>query len=596
MHNVAATVERIAQICATLVGAVFLLSGVAYLYLGRVTVTAGDFWWIYDFCLNHTWLESALLKHNGHSLFFPSFIWLADLRFFHGDQQLLFFVGLALLFITASLLLIPVWRDKTVSLTAKILSTLVVIVGNFWMARANITSSGGLNCINSSAMTGVALAFLFLPKTPRHWATMTVTLCAGFLASFSFGTGLAIWPTLLFLAWCLRLQWRSVALLCLGALATVVIYGLLPPHFKGYLVFQAVLHSLGTAVVVPLTPLTQLCKLVGSPIFHAAAAWYGGKALRNSDQSFTLALWCGVAGLALTGVAVIPRMIRRDIGKSGLEITGLGLMIFNVLALILVVSGRNEYFRLLPFEVLGPRYLFWSSLFWTGLLLVGIERAEHLRWGRWNILLLVFAIAVFAWPAHYQVWFSSKYAQFEYEKSATTLINGVADAPQSIGGIGPLDLKRILAQVARLARQLRARRLDMFADGLQDWIGISEADLFSGRHRLEGLQGRCTVDALLECDNGAPAARVRGQASKHGQLVPRTLVIIGPTGTVCGVARSAPISPLINRMFYLGKFTPFIGFLGYIRDYNPQLKYVVRSADDRTLSEEKISVQVPIGK
>jgi len=92
----------------------------------------------------------------------------------------------------------------------------------------------------------------------------------------------------------------------------------------------------------------------------------------------------------------------------------LGLMIFNILALILVVAGRTEYFRLLPSEVLGPRYLFWSSLFWTGLLLVGIERAELLRWGRWPILLLVFAIAVFAWPAHYQAWFSSKYAQFEY--------------------------------------------------------------------------------------------------------------------------------------------------------------------------------------
>jgi len=136
----------------------------------------------------------------------------------------------------------------------------------------------------------------------------------------------------------------------------------------------------------------------------------------------------------------------------------------------------------------------------------------------------------------------------------------------------------------------------MFADGLQDWIGISEADLFRGRLKPEALQGRCTVDALLECDNGAPAARVRGQALKHGQLVPRTLVIIDPTGVICGVARSAPMSPSINRTFYLSKLGPIIGFLGYIRDYNPQLKYAVRSADDRTLSEEKIPVQIPIRK
>src|SRR5436190_5585997 len=141
MNKLSVIAHRTTQLCAICVGAVFLVSGVAYLCLGHWPVTHQDFWRIYDVCLNHTWLESALLKHNGHSLFFPSFIWLADLRFFHGDQQLLFFVGLALLFITASLLLISVWRDATVSLTAKTLSTLVVIVGNFWMARGSITSS-----------------------------------------------------------------------------------------------------------------------------------------------------------------------------------------------------------------------------------------------------------------------------------------------------------------------------------------------------------------------------------------------------------------------------------------------------------------------
>src|SRR6266853_1512329 len=105
MHKFAVVAEWAAQICATLTAFAFFVSGVVYLYLGRWTVTHQDFWPIYDFCLNHTWLESALLKFNNHSLFFPSFLWLADLRFFHGDQQPLFFAGLTLLFISASLLL-----------------------------------------------------------------------------------------------------------------------------------------------------------------------------------------------------------------------------------------------------------------------------------------------------------------------------------------------------------------------------------------------------------------------------------------------------------------------------------------------------------
>ena len=120
MRKFAALVERAVQICAAVAAFVFLISGVVYLYLGRQPVTKWDYWWLYHFCLNHTWLESALHSHGGHSLFFPSFFWLTDLHFFHGNQLLLFFAGLVLLFITVALLLILVWRDETAGLTAKV--------------------------------------------------------------------------------------------------------------------------------------------------------------------------------------------------------------------------------------------------------------------------------------------------------------------------------------------------------------------------------------------------------------------------------------------------------------------------------------------
>src|SRR5262249_13890766 len=154
MHRFAPAAERVAQIFAILIGAVFLLSGVVYLYLGRVTLLwAGDLWSIYDFAWNHTWLQSALLKQDAHVKFFPSSICLANLRFFHGDNvQMLFFTGLGLLFITVLLLLIPVWRDKTITLTEKTLSTLVVLMGNFWMGRASITANGEFNCDTSLVM------------------------------------------------------------------------------------------------------------------------------------------------------------------------------------------------------------------------------------------------------------------------------------------------------------------------------------------------------------------------------------------------------------------------------------------------------------
>ena len=581
MRSIISMAERATQVFAILIGAVFLLSGVVYLYLGRVTsLWAGNFWSVYAFAWNHTWLQSAVLKQAGHVTFFPSVIGLANLRFFHGDARMLFFVGLGLLFVTVTLLLIPVWRDNTVTLTAKALSTLVVLMGNFWMGRASITANGEFNCDNSLAMAGAALAFLLITKTPCSWPITAIVVCAGFLASFSFGTGLAIWPTLLLLAWCLRLPRRTIVLLGISALVTAVIYALLPALPSFYGVQQESEISLNFIGV-----LTEFCKLVGSPVLYTIAAWCRATTLTDLTQSFTIAL-TGLAGLTLAGIFVIPRVLRRDLGQSGLESIGASLSIFTVFALVLIAVGRLRSFNLVPF---APRYLFWSSLFWTSLILLGIERAQRLRWGRLPTLLLPFATAFLAWPAHYQAGLWCKSAQILCDKDATALINGAVET-QRIQMVPP-QLKQIFEERLNLASELRVRRLDVFADGLQDWIGLREEDVFGARHKPEALRGQCRVDALGKCDNGAPAARVSGRAFKHKQSIPRTLVIIDSNGVIRGVARSARLSPFTNRTFYQSKFTAKIGFVGYIRDYNPELRYVVRSADNLTLSDEMIPVQ-----
>lgn len=600
MRKFAIAVERAAQICAALAAFAFFVSGVVYLYLGRWTVTHQDFWRFYDFYLNHSWLESALLTFNDHSLFFPSLLLLADLRFFHADQLPLFLAGLALLLITASLLLVPVWRDETVGLTAKIMSTLVVIMGNFWMARAFITASGGINCICSLMMAGAALAFLLLPamraESPRLLPATLIVVCAGFVASFSFGTGLAIWPTLLLLAWGLRLPKYSVGMLAGAGLTAAIIFVLLPGH-------DWVPH--GTPRSLPsVSPETivGLCRLIGTPFFVAAVSWWPDKSYLPLVESWELVVCAiaGAVGLALAILAVLPKIIRRNLPPSGLEFTGLALIVFNLGAATLIITGRAEYSQSRLFEDVAPRYLFWSTLFWTGLMLIAIARAQSRQWLRWPVYLTAVALPVLIFPNHYKNGVFWRNARWRSESAATSLVNGIRDLPflgQAMQtGTGP-EMAYRLARIYHLAEQLRARRLDMFAYGLQDWIGLNEANLFGGRHKPEGLKGQCRVAALTECDNGAPAARVTGRAFKQEQSAPRTLVIVDPTGVVRGVARSsAPISPFINRTFYLGRIIDH-GFLGYIRDYDPQLKYAVRSADAGVLSEEKIPVQVlPVTK
>jgi hypothetical protein len=601
-RQIATMAERATQICAAIFALVFLVTGVFYLLFGSFPATHADFWSIYEFYFQHSWFETAVQKYSDHSLFFPNFFWLASVKFFHGSQQPLIFIGLALLMITAALLFLSVWRDETVGLTAKIVATMVIIVGNFWMGRWAITLSGGFNSQNSLTMAAVALSFILIRNTSR-FRSMILIICAGFIASFSCGQGFAIWPAVLLLAWCLRLRWPSFAAIGVSTLVAIVIYALLPPHLNDY----ATLHVADSS---GLTLAPHLCRLIGSPVLYATAGWYGGKAFKafiDSDPGSVLALWSGIVGLVLAGVAVIPRVVRRNLGKSSLEITGLGLVIFDVAVMVVIIAGRIEYFRWLPSADMAPRYLFWSSLFWTGLFLVAIQRVEHVQWSRWSITVFALAAAVFAWPTHYLEWFHAKTSQCFFKEAATALINGVIDENEAFLSLDP---KRI----ARVAPQLRALRLDMFADGLQDWIGRDQASLFGGHRKPEKLRGTCRVTKMLQCESGAPAAQITGHATtrqhvpvvarwaitpaswivgneiKKGYVTPKRLVIVDPTGVVRGVARSSPISPVINYVFYQGKFST-TDFLGYIRDYNPQLAYEVRSADDSVLSEETIPVQ-----
>jgi len=587
MSKFAEQVERAAQIFAAVATAAFFSSGLVYLYQARWTVTMRDHWVIYEVLLNHSWLDGALLKLNHHSLFFPNLIRLADLRFFRGDQQLLFFAGMVLLFCTVILLMVPLWRDKTVGLTSKLAATLVLIVGNFWMGRASITTSGGFLCENSLAISGAVLAFLWLPATrsesPRSLKAYLIVLASAFVASFSIANGMAVWPSLLLLGWSLRLPRRSLVVLLAGTLTATVVYVLLPGMSKspGFSETLSLLLKAGTS-------LRHLCMLLGAPFLWGEAAWITPYEISHQLAATSLlSLSCGALGLALAGLAAAAKLVRRDLGQSTLELTALGLIIFNVGAIALILVGRATYLSSFPEDVSAPRYLFWSSLFWTGLLLVLIQRAESKKWVRWPVYLLALALPFGVLPSHYKLALLWRHHNFMAESGATSLINNVCDT-QQIKILFP-DPK----QVYRVAPQLRARRLDMFAEGLQDWIGLHQTCLFAGRHKSECFKGECHIDRLVHCEGGTSAARVSGSSLKQHHAIPKILVIVDPGGVVRGVARSWVTNKFVSRAFYLGRFSGR-NFLGYIRDYDPKLQYAVRCADDGMLSDEKIVVNPPV--
>ena len=582
MSKAATILKRTVQICAVGLATVYFVSGLVYLCLAYWSVTEQDYWRIYEICLNHSWLQSALLKFNGHSLFFPAFIWLADLRFFHGNQAMLFFVSLVLLLVSTSILLLPVWRDSSADLTAKLLATLTLIVGSFWLGRAPITASGGFSCMASFVMLGAALAFVLLPKmragSEEFWRATALVICAGVLASFSFGTGLAVWPSLLLLGWSLRLPWRSLGLIATGAISTALIYHYLPPREPSFLVFSGTSDSPG---LISLVAFKHLCRLVGGPLFYSVMAWQGTRATTEVIQSSAWLFCGGAAGLVLAAMVVIPRLVRRDLEGSSSEFIGLALISFNLFALVLILAGRVPHFRKYPFEVAAPRYLFWSSLFWAGLLMVAIYYAARRRRLRWPCFLVVFATPILAWPQHRNEGLHWRYSRLLAEESATGLINGVID-PQRLLFPNP-------KQIELLAPELRAQRLDMFAEGLQDWIGQPVSQLAGGRRDRDDFRGRASVQSLVGGENQANAVKVTGQIFPEKKRPPARMVIVDPQGMVAGIARSFATNDFLNRLLYKGVL-PNAPIAGYIRNYNPAFQYVIRAAGGGGVSDQQIAI------
>src|SRR5207245_5000401 len=222
----------------------------------------------------------------------------------------------------------------------------------------------------------------------------------GVIASFCQSTGLAIWPALLLLACGLRLPKYFIGMLAAAGLTAVIIFVLLPGHD-----WLSPPDRLKGLPCVSYFTVIWLCRVLGAPFFVAMVSWWPDKFYPPLVESSELALCAaaGAAGLVLAMLAVLPQIIRRNVNKSSLEWTGLALIVFNLIVLFLAfvsaivgVTGRD-----LPSLAFAPRYFFWGTLFWTGLLLVAIQRAQSKRWLRWPVYLTALALPALVFPSHY---------------------------------------------------------------------------------------------------------------------------------------------------------------------------------------------------
>jgi hypothetical protein len=230
-----------------------------------------------------------------------------------------------------------------------------------------------------------------------------------------------------------------------------------------------------------------------------------------------LARWPHLAWGLLGAVLLVWALVRNARRGSALGLMGTASAAFALCVGVLIVLVRASYFEQHPDQLLAPRYLVWSSLFWVGLLLALIDALKPTR-----AALLALMTCVLLLPS--QLWmFRVGLGQTETaERTAVAAAVGVIAPDLSLGETELKDLAAALPLLREAGASVFAwpetQRLDQVNDpaGLR-WVEVQSL-------RVEAVGNRL----------GAPGRRVAFEAT---QARSERLLLMDEGGVARGLAR-----------------------------------------------------------
>ncbi len=455
---------------------------------------------------------NLLVQENGHRPIFPNLVRYADIAWGHADQSIPIFTALA--FSLASLLLIVVAaaRTRVLSLAERGAVILLGAIALFWLGNARMLLHAN-EAIQVSLTTFAVVAMGFcawqarrsrawgseatgtsgsgsaatpVPSLPHELSWMLLASMLAFVATFSFGSGIAAFPALLVLAIMQRASLRAIALAASIMIATLVLYLFVLPGDDGVRASLAVrpLDSLVVAARWLSAPFVNgwlgLSEpeigawIRGSLAAHGIGGWLVGTADAMASRSGTAAFVRGAGTvIGLGGLAAVAwltfRRLRRPRALGALEALAFALALFGAATGLLIGLARLTYFDVHPGQILADRYGVWPCLLWLGLgILVILRGSGGIRtpWFRLSLPVLALLAGVMAWPSHlgYRDWGMAVYRKAE--RGAAAIAGGLRDPDYSPSGhLAPLHVE------LRVIDLLREKRLAMFIPRSPGWVG-----------------------------------------------------------------------------------------------------------------------------
>lgn len=396
------------------VAGVYALQSYSALYNTGFNAPFLDQYVFYQPYLEKPFPQNVVQSENGHRPIFPALVRVAEITYFHGDQSLQRLVGAVLVSAAwLGLLLMCLFRQGY-GLLRQGTIILSVTLAILWMGNVRMLVHGNEQLHVYGVISGLimALGLMYRMREQPTVAGFSEMVAAAFFATFSFGNGLVVFPTLMVMALLLRWPWRWQLSLTGATCFAVLLYtrwlpssevnplpalGSIPTGMALTMSWlnsgvHAAWLSLAQWDVSRIDYLGQMSMQTGW-LGHAAKLLVGENVA--TDRTLQLTFWLGLICTVLV-VAVFLYHARHGV-QSRLQFVALSLLVFSAGTASLIVLFRVDYFQIAgSSQLFADRYVPWSCLWWLGLGLYPLSLMSRTG-GKWRDLSAGTLILFIAW-------------------------------------------------------------------------------------------------------------------------------------------------------------------------------------------------------
>jgi hypothetical protein len=530
-----------------------------------------DQWREYGIYLDLTFPQNVLQSVNGHRPIVPNLIRIAEIRWLAADQLLQIGVGTLCAFVSAAILAIAVWRERSIDRVLRGAGVMLAVLGVLWLGNARRLLHGSEALHGYVPTVCALLAVWFIHDAARNqsraWLFAAIVACV--LATFSFGLGVASFCAIIAAAVLERMSWRDIGWIVAAFVLALLLYVFAVPGDAGVRE-QIALQPLDTARLFAQwlagpwkaawfdfagdTGGSHDLAMWARPALAASARFVVGP---DTEREGAACLIGGLAGIALFCVFA-ARMFMQPLPPTRARLLAIGAAVYALASGAITVAARTGYLQEHPDQVYADRYLLWPTMFWCALGLLSIlslarVRRRALRWTGCLALTLL-PLALLVSQDRMAIWGTLVYRQGE--SNAAAVRSGVYDAAHFPGeAVGD-------AAHLREIERLKKHHLAMFADRAWQRVGTRWDGSVEDSNRISGEVR--WLDPVTDTASGLPAGHFEGwithgiaRAQRFGQLA-----VIDSQGIIVGLAEYSFISPVAKSL--LLRLPRKRGFDGYV--------------------------------